>query len=124
EKAGNIVLERPLGVGALEFSDHYHNEDVHNVYLSMFLNAGWLGGYVFAFLVLLTCLAGFAHALRPLATRPLFLVAYAAFLGVALEGFVIDTDHWRHFYLLFALVWGLMAAPAPRRSLGIAGATA
>lgn len=120
EKAGNLILERPLGVGALEFSDHYHSEDVHNVYLSMFLNAGWVGGWIFALLVLLTCFAGLAHAFRPLPARPLFLIAYAAFVGVALEGFVIDIDHWRHFYLLFALVWGMMAAPAPRRALGIA----
>lgn len=38
-----------------------------------------------------------------------FLVAYAAFLGVVVEGAIIDTDHWRHFYLLLALIWGLMA---------------
>jgi hypothetical protein len=25
-----------------------------------------------------------------------------------LEGIIIDLDHWRHFYLLMALVWGLM----------------
>ena len=23
---------------------------------------------------------------------------------------IIDTDHWRHFYVLMAIVWGLMAA--------------
>jgi len=120
EKAGNLILERPLGIGALEFSDRYHSEDVHNVYLSMFLNAGWVGGWVFAFLVLVTCLAGLAHAFRPLPARSLFLISYAAFLGVALEGIVIDIDHWRHFYLLFALVWGMMAAPAPRRAFGMA----
>jgi hypothetical protein len=26
------------------------------------------------------------------------------------EGFVIDTDHWRHFFLLLGLIWGLAAA--------------
>jgi hypothetical protein len=25
---------------------------------------------------------------------------------------VIDTDHWRHFYVLLAIVWGLMTASA------------
>jgi hypothetical protein len=28
---------------------------------------------------------------------------------------VIDTDHWRHFYLVMAMVWGLMLI-APRLS--------
>ena len=27
---------------------------------------------------------------------------------LSLEGFVIDLDHWRHFHLLMALVWGMM----------------
>ena len=31
-----------------------------------------------------------------------------------LEGLIIDLDHWRHFYLLMALVWGLMLSGAPR----------
>jgi len=25
------------------------------------------------------------------------------------EGFIIGTDHWRHYYLLLGLVWGLAA---------------
>jgi hypothetical protein len=48
--------------------------------------------------------------MRATETRPLFLVAYAAFVGVALEGLIVDTDHWRHFYLLMAIIWGLMSA--------------
>ncbi len=26
------------------------------------------------------------------------------------EGFIVDTDHWRHFFLLLGLIWGLTAA--------------
>ena len=39
-------------------------------------------------------------------------VAFAALVGHVVEGFVIDTDHWRHFYLLMGVVWGLMAGDA------------
>jgi len=53
---------------------------------------------------------GFRHVMKATETRPLFLIAYAAFVGVALEGLIIDTDHWRHFYLLMAIIWGLMSA--------------
>ena len=35
--------------------------------------------------------------------------AVAAFIGEMAEGFVIDTDHWRHFYLLLGIIWGLAA---------------
>jgi O-antigen ligase len=110
EKAADLLLAAPLGIGALQFSAAYHHEDVHNVYLNMFLNAGWAGGLAYAAIIALTLGLGLAHALKATPTRPIFLVAYAATLGVAVEGLVIDTDHWRHFYILLALVWGLMAA--------------
>jgi len=32
------------------------------------------------------------------------------FIGEVAEGFVIDTDHWRHFFLLLGIIWGLAAA--------------
>ncbi len=57
---------------------------------------------------------GLRHALMSSATRPLFLVAYAAFAATAFEGMIIDSDHWRHFYVLLAIVWGLMTASASR----------
>jgi len=45
----------------------------------------------------------------------LFIVAYAAFVGTAMEGAVIDTDNWRHFYIQLAILWGLMAAEGRER---------
>lgn len=112
QKAAGIIVENPLGIGALQFSRHYHDEDVHNVYLSMMLNAGWVGGAIYWSLVALTLVLGFRHALKATELRPLFLIAYAAFVGTAAEGFIVDTDHWRHFYLLMAIIWGLMSAKA------------
>jgi hypothetical protein len=41
---------------------------------------------------------------------PYLIAAYAAFVGEAFEGFIVDTDHWRHFFLPLGLVWGLTAA--------------
>ncbi len=38
------------------------------------------------------------------------IVAYATFVGEAVEGFIVDTDHWRHFFLLLGLIWGLAVA--------------
>jgi ABC-type Na+ efflux pump permease subunit len=39
--------------------------------------------------------------------QSLMIAAFAALTGQVLEGFIVDTDHWRHFFLLLALVWGL-----------------
>ena len=110
EKAKGLILENPLGLGALVFATDYHHEDVHNVYLTLFLSAGWAGGFAFFAIVWMTALLGLRHAMQKTATQSLFLIAYAAFLGNALEGFVIDIDHWRHFYLEMGIVWGLMVA--------------
>jgi O-antigen ligase len=111
QKAANLILEHPLGIGAQQFAPHYHHEEPHNVYLAMLLNAGWLGGLVFLGLVGSTSLLGLRYGLLRGATQPLFLVVYACFLANVFEGLIIDLDHWRHFYLLLALVWGMMAAP-------------
>jgi hypothetical protein len=38
-------------------------------------------------------------------------VLVAAFFGMVLEG-GIDTDHWRHFYLIMAMIWGMSLSEA------------
>jgi hypothetical protein len=38
------------------------------------------------------------------------ITSFAAFIGQVAIGFVIDSDHWRHFYLLLGLIWGLAVA--------------
>ena len=129
EKAAELMARHPLGIGAQQFVPQYHHEEPHNVYLAMFLNAGWIGGLVFIALVGGTILLGFPRALMRTATQPIFLAVYASIIGHAVEGAVIDIDHWRHFYLLIAVAWGLMVGspdgpprarqhPRPRRLLG------
>ena len=109
-KAQGLILDNPLGLGAGVFTELHHHEDVHNVYLSMFLNAGWVGGLIYILMSSLTCLWGLRHVFKRSPYQAFFLIAYAAFVGNVIEGFVIDIDHWRHFYLLMALVWGMMLA--------------
>ena len=116
QKAMGLILEHPFGIGAQQFVPIYHHEEPHNVYLAMFLNAGWLGGLIFLGLVVSTGVWGLRHAFVRCATQPLFLVVYACFVAHVLEGVIIDLDHWRHFYLLMALVWGLMLSGEPART--------
>jgi len=39
-----------------------------------------------------------------------YLATFAAFLGTVGEGFIIDTDHWRHFWLMLGVMWGMYVA--------------
>ncbi len=111
-KAVDVILGNPLGIGPLQFAPYFHHEEAHNVYLSMLMNAGWPGGLLYLALCALTLAMGFKHALKATRTRPLFLIAYSALAAAILQGMLIDSDHWRHFYLLMGVVWGLMAGDA------------
>lgn len=120
QKAIELILENPLGIGAQEFTTRYHHEEVHNVYLTLLLSAGWLGGGIYWILVALTLVLGVRHALRASEARMLFLVAYACFAATAFEGIIIDSDHWRYFYALMAIIWGMMTASEAANAKGIA----
>jgi hypothetical protein len=48
------------------------------------------------------------------------ITALAAFVGEMAEGFIIDSDHWRHFFLLVGMIWGMAAAT--RRSISASSA--
>jgi hypothetical protein len=88
----------------------HHHEEVHNVYLSMPLNAGWMGGIIYIMTVLITLLFGLRQVFRRTPFQSLLIVAWSCFLAIVIEGFIIDTDHWRHFFVLMAMVWGLSEA--------------
>ena len=107
-KALQIIAANPLGIGALSFGNVYHHEEPHNVYLSMFLNAGWIGGMAYFGMVIGTIFMAFRHAMRANRSQGIFIVILAAFIATATEGWIVDTDHWRHFFVLLALIWGMM----------------
>lgn len=109
QKAFHLILDNPLGIGAQAFTHFYHHEEAHNVYLTAMLNGGWIGGLIYLLLMALTLWLGWLHALKRTRTQKLFLIVYAAMAANILEGYIIDSDHWRHFYLLVGLAWGLMA---------------
>jgi O-antigen ligase len=112
-KARRLILENPFGIGTHTFRTVHHHEEAHSVYLTMFLNAGWLGGYVYVISCLIALVVGFRGAMRRGALQGAFVVATASFAGVAFEGWIVDTDHWRHFFILLGCIWGLSDANPP-----------
>jgi len=100
-----LALENPFGIGPLQFTRLF-GEDSHNVYLNSFMAGGWIAGIFYLLLVILTLWVGYRGATANTPWRPVMLAVFAAFVGVAVEGAVIDTDHWRHFWLLSGVLWG------------------
>jgi hypothetical protein len=41
---------------------------------------------------------------------------------VVVESAIIDIDHWRHYFLILGVLWGLMAASRPYQSTAPAAA--
>ena len=112
-----IVVEEPNGLGPRQFSKEmfrttFFAADPHNVYIAALLAYGWLGGAAYIMVVLSTLYYGCIYLFRRSPWQPFMIAVYATFLGLALEGMIIDTDHWRHFYLVVGVLWGLMAATA------------
>lgn len=104
-----LVMQTPLGIGPLEFWK-YFSEDPHNVYLKGFIAYGWLGGLSYITLVLWTLAALFPLLFKPRPWQGYVVCVFAVLLGHCLVGMIIDTDHWRHVYLLYGLAWGMIGA--------------
>jgi hypothetical protein len=118
------VLNFPNGMGPFEFA-RVHGLQQHNVYLQAFLVYGWAGAMAYVMLLLSTLWVGLRSAFIRTPWQAYTITAYAAFVGEVAEGFVIDTDHWRHFFLLLGMVWGLAAATfRPQAQLQSTGWTA
>ncbi len=105
----NMALDLPFGIGPLQFH-HYFPEDTHNSYLNAFMSGGWISGICYPALVFLTVILGFRHLLIRVPWQRAYIAIFSAFLGTVGEAFIIDTDHWRHFWMMLGTMWGMIAA--------------
>lgn len=117
-KALTLIMKSPMGIGSLEFRPRYHHEEPHNVWLAMFMNAGWPGGLLYLLLSIGTAIYGFRYIAQPAPDHEIFIVFYAGYIGTLMGGLVVDTDHWRHFFILLGVLWGCMLA-RPTLNLGV-----
>ena len=104
-----MALDLPFGIGPLQFRN-YFPEDTHNSYLNAFMSGGWISGICYPALVFVTVMMGFRHAFVRVPWQRAYLAIFAAFLGTVGESFIIDTDHWRHFWMMLGAMWGMFAA--------------
>lgn len=103
-----LSMERPLGIGPMVFGTMYP-EDEHNVWLKTLTTYGWLGFVSYITLLCWTLYIGFKNLLLDRPWQPYLAIAWITIIGHAGIGNVIDTDHWRHFYLLLGVIWGCTA---------------
>jgi hypothetical protein len=104
-----LALDVPFGIGPLQFHT-YFPEDTHNSYLNAFMSGGWLAGVCYPALVFITVIMGFRHVFVRVPWQRAYLAIFSAFLGTVGESFIIDTDHWRHFWMMLGAMWGMFVA--------------
>jgi hypothetical protein len=104
-----MTLDYPLGIGPLQFS-RFFPEDPHNSYLNAFMSGGWIGGFSYLILIVTTLVIGLRFVFVTTPWRSTYIAVYAAFVATAAESAIIDSDHWRHYFLILGVLWGLMAA--------------
>jgi hypothetical protein len=110
-----MALDLPFGIGPLQFHN-YFPEDTHNSYLNAFMSGGWISGICYPALVFITVITGFRYIFVRVPWQRAYLAIFAAFLGTVGESFIIDTDHWRHFWMMLGAMWGMFAAAESYKS--------
>lgn len=108
--AFEVALSNPFGIGPLEFRNLRITEEPHNTYVNVFLSYGWGGGLVFVCFIATTIWRGMRFVIRPSPNRLLLIPLVATFIPLSAEAAIIDLDHWRHFFLIGGLIWGVTAA--------------
>ncbi|WP_245582487.1 O-antigen ligase family protein [Neorhizobium lilium] len=103
-----MAMERPLGLGPMAFGKIF-GEDEHNIWLKTLTTYGWLGAVTYQIMLWSSLWFGFRYMLRERPWQPYLMIAWVLILGHAMIGNVIDTDHWRHFYMLLGMLWGGIA---------------
>jgi hypothetical protein len=103
-----MSIDHPLGIGPLEFGPIF-GEDTHNIWLKAALDYGWIGFISYLTLTMLTLGLGLRILFRERPWQPFLLCAYLVYVAHVAIGNVIDTDHWRHFWLLIGIIWGCAA---------------
>lgn len=106
----DLALKNPWGLGPLQFRNLRIIEEPHNTYLTVVHSYGWGGGLLFFALTIIT----FWRALTALGmnspNRLLIIPLFATYVPLALQAALIDADHWRHYFLVMGLIWGVTAS--------------
>ncbi len=107
--AFELALDHPWGIGPLEFRKLKIREEPHNTYVNVLHVYGWGGGLFFILFIATTLWRGVSLVARSSPNRLLLIPLVSVFVPLSIEAAIIDVDHWRHFFLVGGLIWGVTA---------------
>lgn len=109
------AVANPLGIGGGQSEIYFpgvvpvDTGATHNTYLRIAVENGWIGAFSFGAFLCSTLYLAARMSLGASPLAPIAAVALAAIIGILFQSLFIDTNHWRHFWILCGLVWGLHA---------------
>jgi O-antigen ligase len=106
QRAGAQLAQRyPTGVGPGQFRFH-HPVETHSTYVRVLVEQGYLGLAVWTVLIVATLVLALRNAVLGRDTWGIGSAALlGAWCGLLLNSVVVDTLHWRHLWLVAALIW-------------------
>lgn len=114
------ALANPIGIGPglsqeirrgrCELSYTHGCLPPHNVFLQVLGESGWFGAMAFYGFLAMTLWRGFKFCRQPTAIQSVYIIVFACTIGTLTQSLFIDSVHWRHMYLLFAMLWGPVLA--------------
>jgi hypothetical protein len=105
-----MLMDRPFGFGPLQYRNYFHDQDPHETFLNAFASYGWAGGLSYLGLVAATLCAGVWLIFRRTPYQIEAIPVCSCLFVQIFQGVQIDSDHWRHLYLLYGAMYGLVAA--------------
>jgi hypothetical protein len=111
-----FILDHPLGMGIGQIN-RYFPEPIHNIFISSFLNYGWLAGA--AWLLLIALSVRHAWVNWRATGHPLAILMFCCFLSQVLCAVLHQCEQWRSLWMFMGLHWGFTIAnfaPAAARA--------
>jgi MFS family permease len=103
-----LLLQRPFGLGPYQFATYFRIAP-HNTYINAFSAYGWLGGVSYLILILISLVIAVKTVFVRTPWQNFSIVVFCPLVSTIFQSIQIDIDHWRHFYWLLGLMWGLFA---------------
>jgi O-antigen ligase len=106
QRAGvEMAMRHPLGVGPGQFQFH-HPVETHSTYVRVLAEQGVLGLLAWLAVAGATLLLAIRNVLAGRSTYGIGSAALlGAWCGLLVNSAVVDTLHWRHLWVVAALIW-------------------
>jgi O-antigen ligase len=100
-----MAAEWPLGVGPGQFQFH-HTLEAHSTYIRVLAEQGFLGLAMWLVVAGVTLFLAVRNAVRGWDTYGIGSAALlGSWCGLLVNSVVVDTLHWRHLWVVAALIW-------------------